>query len=123
MLNYLLDKSPLICSGLICAMLFIYAIGCQPTTDSLITPGEQVTRAELNWEIESLMSKSKIRIDQLDRQQELRNLIFQQTIIAAETGAVNPIGLITSMLAVLGIGATADDIRLRKQRNAGKNTS
>ena len=33
-----------------------------------------------------------------------------------ETGTVNPIGIATAILAIAGLGAGADDIRLRRQR-------
>ena len=109
-------KLPIIISGIVAILLLVYAYGCQPTTKSLRDPAQKVTREELSYEVETLLSESRLRIADLDRQQELRNLIFQQTLVIAESGTVNPVGVITALLAIMGVGATVDDVRLRKKQ-------
>ena len=100
----------------ICSLVLLYAYGCQPKTKSLTQPDHKVTRSELQTEIEMLLAKARIGEADLERQEEIRNLIFNQTLLVAQGQPVSPLGVMTSILAILGIGATADDVRLRKQR-------
>lgn len=116
MVKFLKDKWPFMIMVVIAIALTFYAYGCEPTTKSLLTPGKQVNRAELESEMEFLLSRSRIGIADLDRQEQMRQLVLEQTFLIAESGAFNPLGLITSILALLGTGAMADDIRLRRQR-------
>lgn len=110
------DKWPIISSMIIIAGLLFYAYGCEPKTQSLINPNEKVNLAELQLEIDTLMAKSEIRFADLQRQYELKDFIFNQSLIILETGTVNPVGIATAVLAIAGLGAGADDIRLRRQR-------
>ena len=110
------DKIFLILGILAACTLLFYAFGCQPKTKSLINPAQKVNVAELQVEIDTLLNLSKIRFEDLRKQQQIKQFVFNQAIAIGETGTVNPIGILTSLLAILGIGATADDIRLRNQR-------
>lgn len=110
------DKWPLILSLNICIFLLWYAYGCEPTTASLIDRNEQVTSAELTSELDFLLAKAETRFQDLYRKQKIRDLILQQSIIIAEGQPLNPVGVITSLLAIFGVGAGVDDIRLRKER-------
>lgn len=47
---------------------------------------------------------------ELDRQEELQKLIFQNALVIIEGGTMNPIGLLTGAMAIYGMGT------------AGKNT-
>jgi len=110
------DKIFLILGIIAGSTLLFYAFGCQPKTPSIINPDRKVTVGELQIEIDSLMTLSELRFADLRKQQEIKQFVFNQAIAIGQTGEVNPIGILTSLLAVLGMGATADDIRLRKQR-------
>lgn len=110
------DKWLFIVTISICIGLTWFAYGCQPKTQSLIHPTEKVTRAGLQHELNTLIALAELRGEDLEKQEQFRNFVFQQALVIAETGTVNPFGVITSLLALLGIGATADDIRLRKER-------
>lgn len=103
-------------TGNLCVFLAFYAYGCEPKTKSLTDPAVKITRLELNEELDTLLIKAKIGEADLDRQEEIRNMIFNQTLLIAQGNQVNPIGIVTTLMAIFGIGATADDIRLRKQR-------
>ena len=106
---------------IVAGLLLLYAYGCEPRTGSLITPGEKVNRKQLLTEFEMLEYKLESSIENLDQQQRIRDLIFQQGLIIAQSGGVNPIGLITALMSVLGVGAIADDVRLRKKIKADTN--
>lgn len=102
--------------GLITILFVLYFMfGCQSETKSLLDPKQKVTRLELQSEIDFLLQQTQARIEDLDKQDAIRNMILNQAIVIAQTGTVNPIGVMTSILAILGIFSTADDIRLRKK--------
>lgn len=102
-------------SIIICAALLVYFYGCEPKCQSITQPNLQVTRAELDIEVESIIAKANIGYMSLEQQEELRDLILQQAISAASTGAINPIALITSVGTILGVGATVDNVRKRRE--------
>lgn len=114
------DKWPLLLSAVVCVVLSIYAYGCEPKTKSLIDPDKKVTRAELVIEIDALAALSEIGIADLDRQDEVREMIINQALVIAQGGSVNPIGILTTLTAIFGIGAAADDVRLRRERKGRK---
>lgn len=70
---------------------------------------------ELEAEINSVIDKANIAYASLDQQEELRSLLFETSLLAATTQGINPIPLITSIAAVLGVGAVTDNVRKRKQ--------
>lgn len=100
----------------LCSFILLYAYGCEPKTKSLTRPGEKITRIELQTELELFLARAAAGKKDLDRQEQIRDMIFNQALVIAQGNQVNPIGVVTSILALLGIGATADDIRLRRQR-------
>ena len=110
------DKWPLIFSGILCAGILCFAYGCEPTARSIINPNMKFTRLELEAEIKNITQIYSLRIKDIEKQEQFRQTIFNQILITAETGTINPIGVLTSVLAILGIGAAGDDVRLRRQR-------
>ena len=101
------------------SLLLLYAYGCEPKTASLITTGEKVTRSELITEMDLLEYKLERGIANLDQQQRIRDLIFQQGLIIAQSGGVNPVGIITALMSLIGVAAVGDDVRLRKKIKSG----
>lgn len=101
-------------SIIVAALLLLYFFGCVPKCKSIFNPAETVTRAELDIEIDILIAKANAGYASIESQEELRELLFQQAILAATTGTINPIALLTSVGAVLGVGATVDNVRKRK---------
>lgn len=114
-MKWLKSNLSIIVSVTIAGCLLFYAYGCEPKTKSLIDPTRKVTREEITQELDWLIATSKTAYTDLDKQIEVRNIIFQQGLLIAQGGAVNPVGVITTIMAVLGIGAATDDIRLRKK--------
>lgn len=106
-------------SFFIIMLVLLYAYGCEPKTKSLTTPSVKVTREELQTELELFLARARAGEKDLVRQEQIRDMIFNQALVIAQGNQVNPLGVLTSILAILGIGATVDDVRLRRQR---KNT-
>lgn len=116
MISFIKDKVAFVVSGFFCLLVILYAYGCEPKTRSLIDPSVSVTRLELVDELDKLQMFYDRRIADLEKKEAFKKFVFEASLDIAEKGEINPLGIITSLLAVLGVGATADDIRLRKDR-------
>lgn len=101
--------------GVLCIALVIWAYGCESKTPSLITTGKKVNRAELQLELDTLIASSGIRVQDLNRQDRFKTALFEQSMLLAQGGTLNPVGLGFTVAGILGIGAATDDIRTRKR--------
>jgi len=95
------------------ALLWTY--GCESRVRPLNGSPVKVTRAELETELNQFIALAEIRFRELDRQDKFKQILFDNAVIFAETGGINPLGVITSLAALFGIGATADNLRTRKK--------
>lgn len=69
----------------------------------------------MNQEIDILITKANFADADLAKQEELRDYLFNQAILYGQTGTINPIGLLTSLGTIFGIGAVTDNVRKRKK--------
>jgi len=123
MLKYIKEHYlPLITFSLIAGVLW-FAYGCEPKTRSLLQPNRKVSGPELTIELEALVSMYEIRVDDLEKQAAFQQWFFNQTAEFATTGTANPIGVLMSLLSVFGLGAGADNLRVRKKLKDANNTS
>lgn len=97
------------CLGAVIVLFSV--IGCEPQTQSLIHPDRKVTRGELNIELETLLATARLRTEDLARQEQLRNIIFQSTMTIAQGGALSWPGLLLAMGNIVGVGAIVDNRR------------
>lgn len=111
--------------GLFVAVLVLIAIlvwmaGCQSKVSSLVVEGKKVTRAELNLEIAAetqrleaklnmLASAAKAKQFELDRQDAIKQKLFEFMAITAEAGTINASGVVGLIVSVLGVGAVIDN--------------
>lgn len=102
--------------------LLIWTYGCPSKVDSLRSPGKRVTRAEFEIETKGLLSTAEVRLIDLDRQDNIKRLIFENLLLTAQSGQFNLVGLVAGVATILGIGATVDNVRKRKELKDIKNT-
>lgn len=103
-------------------ILLIWAYGCPSKVESLHSPGKRVTRAEFEIETKGLLSTAEVRLIDLDRQDNIKRLIFENLLLTAQSGQFNLVGLVAGVATLLGIGATVDNVRKRKELKDIKNT-
>lgn len=87
---------------------------CVSTTNSLLDDNRKVTRNELIAEMDLILARCADRVNSLDQQDALKNAIAENALLFAETGTINPVGLVTTVFSVLGLGAVVDNMRRRK---------
>ena len=102
----------------ICISVVVFGFSCESTTKSLTNPEQKVTRSEFNMEIEQEVDRLELAtargIADLDRQDQIKQKLFEVGSVVATGGTVNPIGVATSLLGILGIGAIVDNKRKDK---------
>lgn len=89
----------------------VWLVGCQSKTDSILTPDEQVNRAELNIEIQTFKSKVEEAVKDLDQQDAFKQELFNIGIVMAKGGTIDPVGAGITLLGILGIGSVVDNRR------------
>lgn len=112
---------PIVITGFLIFIFLIYAYGCKPKAKSLLRPSEKVTREELNLELDTIIARHKMAIGSIEEQERFRQYVFQQTLNIAARNPVSVGGVLTGLLAIIGVGASADDVRLRRQRKKRDN--
>lgn len=83
--------------------LLFWGFGCPPRTPSLLVEGKKVTRPELQIELDSIIATAEFRLAELDKQEQVRDLIFKNALLMVETGSINPVGIITMLAGLYGV--------------------
>ncbi len=99
----------------IAAALLVWFYGCESSVESIITPNKKVTRAELRIELDGIVELVSLRRSDLDKQDLIKDALLKNALLIAQGGTINPVGAVTAVAAVLGIGAAADNVRKRKE--------
>jgi len=100
---------------IIAALFLVWVYGCQSRCESLMVSGRQITRGELELEISSLIQQAEMRSQSIHTQDQVKRLLFQQALIAAGGVPLNPVTVLASVGSLLGLGASVDNIRKRKE--------
>jgi len=107
----------------LCFLLLIYCYSCQSTVVSLVNSEVRVTRAELVLEVDQFLASAELKFTDLDRQDLVKNTIFNSILEVAQGKSANPIGIIVTLAGILGVGAIGDNIRKRTHINTLKGDS
>jgi len=109
------------CLGFALLPLFLfYAYSCQSVVVSTVYPNRKITRPELVAEVDLFLSQAAAKFDDLDRQDLVKDTIFNSVLDLAQGKAVNPIGVAVTLASILGLGAAADNIRKTTHLNTLK---
>ena len=93
----------------IVVVLGAWLMGCESQVTSPFNPSHDVTRSQLNNEVEKYMADLELAYADLDKQDLFKQKIFELGVVAAQGGTINPVGAGITLLGVLGIGAVADN--------------
>ena len=100
--------------------ILIWGFGCQSQVTSLTEPSIKVTRAELDIEIdgevlrlerelEILMRQAALKVLDLDRQDAIKQKLFDFAALTVANNAINPAGAVALAFSIFGIGAVIDN--------------
>ena len=101
---------------LICCIC-LWLFSCTSTVPSLNGSDRHVNAAQLQAEVNHFLAIAEDRFEQLDHQNKIKRLIFDTALIVSKGGSVNPVGILTTLAAIFGVGATVDNVRKRKSAN------
>jgi len=104
-------------------LILVWIYGCDTTCESLTTPGLKVTHAEMDIELDAIIKKAELRTADIEKQNQIKKLLFNQSVLASSGVSINPVAVLTSLGALLGIGAGIDNVRKRKEIKTLKNSS
>ena len=83
----------------IIGMIF-WLYGCESQVSSMIDPGKKINRQELQLETDYIIGQAKVKLADLDKQDELKKLILDQAAIFGQSGSFNPMGLLNTIVSI-----------------------
>ncbi len=96
-------------------LLWVY--GCLPRVRSPIDPTKKVTRAELHILFETTIATFEEADLSLEEKEQIQRFIVENVLTMAQTGSINPLGVITALGGVYGLTrASKDGISLIQRR-------
>lgn len=103
-----------VCMGIpLCSLFLLYAYSCESNVVSIINPNIKITRGQLLVEVDSFLAQAEMKFDDLDRQDLVRDTLFNGLTELAAGGTINPAGILLTLGNILGIGAVIDNVRKR----------
>jgi len=124
-------------AGLVLSVvLLIWTYGCESKVTSLTEPTLTVTRAELDLEVEQLtasldqqldllMKQAALRYQDLDKQDAMKQKLFDFTAMVSHSGEINGTGVLALIMGLLGSGVLVDNRikdKVIKNRPVGGNS-
>lgn len=103
MLVWIKEHASLIAIVSVTIAFVVYCYGCEAKVKSLTDKPTLVNRQELQLELDQFITMAKIRMADLDKQEELRSIILQNALILVQGNPYNPIGIITAVAAIYGV--------------------
>lgn len=88
-----------------------WAYGCQASVQSILRPASRLNRTEFHGEVESIAAQVQSRYESLDRQDELKQKLFNLAIEYAQSGHINPLAVAITLGNIVGLGAVIDNRR------------
>lgn len=107
---------------LVCGLLF-WIYGCQSEVYSLINPDQKVNRAGLQVEVNYILGRARVKLEDLDQQDEIKRLLLEQAAIFGTTGTFNPMGLLNTVITIVAVAFGLDrNKKLKDARSANSTT-
>lgn len=103
MFQWIKKNHRIIITVLLTVALSIWLYSCESKVKSLDDPTQLVNRSELQLELDQFIAKAAMRMADLDRQDALRALIIENSLLIVQGVPFNPVGLITAVAGIYGL--------------------
>ena len=125
MVAWLKNNWGLITTMLVGIVVTVFLYSCEPKVPSLNDGGKIVNRQELQLELNQLIELAKIRMADLDKQDQLRAIVLQNALVLVQGQPLNPVGIISAIAALYGIAQGGKNITqvVKKKVNGAKATN
>lgn len=114
----LIDNWPKTIALVVLTAILFWGYSCQPQTSSLVTEGKKIGRAELQIELDTIISTAEFRLADLDRQEQFRDIIFKNAMVMVEGGTLNPVGIMTMLAGLYGLTRGAQDFKNKVKKKS-----
>lgn len=98
-------------AAIVVVVLGVWLIGCESQVKSPFNPERDVTRQQLQNEVDKYMIDIELAYADLDKQDLFKQKLFEIGVVAAQGGTINPVGAGITLLGILGVGAVADNCK------------
>lgn len=102
-LKWLNDNHWYIVALAVIAGLFLWTYGCESKVKSLIDPSSMVNRGELQVEIEYVAGIAKTRVADLDKQDEIKQALFDALVLVGQGGQINTLGIVNLAATIAAV--------------------
>ena len=113
-------NSGIVISTFLSVFCVVYAVSCQSVVISTLQPGLKVNRQELVDEVDAFLARAETKFKDLDRQDLVKDTIFNSVLELAQGGTINPAGIALVIGNIMGLGAVIDNVRKRTHINTLK---
>ena len=118
--NYINENHWLALGIVVAVLMGVWLFGCQSQVRSIRNPSLMVNRVELEAEIKGIEADIVAKVTDLDRQDQVRRMIFEQLSVLAQGGGVNPIGLANSTISIFAVATALNSSTKLKKLKAEK---
>lgn len=122
-LSEIVDNWPKAIAIVLLTCFLFWGYGCPSRVPSLVDPTRQITRPELQVELDTIIATAEFRLADLDKQDQFRDVIFKNAMLMVEGGTLNPIGIMTMLAGLYGVTRGVKDVKdkiVRKKNNSAK---
>lgn len=102
-LKFANDNHWYLIAGAIFTAAMFWTFGCESTCPSLLNDVKKVTRSELQNELNYVIGQAKCNVEDLDRQDAVKQSLLDAANLMSNTGSINPSGLINLAASIGGI--------------------
>jgi len=102
-LHFLNENHQYAIAAVVIAAATFWAYGCQSQVNSLLNPTQQITRPELQAEIDFLIAQAEIKFTDLNKQDQIKQALLDLGSTFATTGTLNPTGLLNTAVSIAAI--------------------
>lgn len=118
--TYIRHNPGIVAGFVLIPFVLFYVYSCQSVTVSTIAGRGKITRPELVAEVDLFLVAAEAKFADLDRQDLVKETIFNSVLDLAQGKSPNPIGIVLTLAGILGAGAGVDNIRKRTHINTLK---
>lgn len=115
------DNHWYITAAIITGGLLFWSYGCESQVQSLLDDAKQVNRQELQVELEYITGIASTRVADLDKQDKIKQALFDALVLVGQGGQVNTLGVVNLAATIGAISFGLN--RNQKLKNATKSSA
>lgn len=119
---FIRHNSGIVIGSILTVCVLVWTYGCESQVTSILYAPNLVNRGQLQIEVDTFIAKAELRFLDLDKQDLVKNTLFNTAIDFMQGGNINPAAVAIVIGNILGLGAVIDNVRKRTLINTLKGT-